>query len=282
MSKIDVMIAGAQKSGTSSVVDILRASDGLMIHDSEEFPHFIYGNTDKIDKEVQLLYGKEKVNLAKSACLYKSEESLKLLKAHNSDVKIVLFLREPTERAFSSYLYALQKGWEVRKCPNSAIFGSYQGSDGSVEKMNTDYLFAGYYAHHIKALLNIFDKSNVKVYLFEDFKVNPELIIKDLCNFIGVQFNFKITKSVSNKAALPNSQFLAKHLNKKTKLNQSFKALLPRSFRQGLRTKLLEFNKSSEKPPSLSEELRSSLEKYYEPKNVELERFLKLNLGKWK
>lgn len=80
------------------------------------------------------------------------------------DLRIVMVLRDPAERAFSHYLMYRKWGIENRDF-RTAIGMGPSTSSGSLERQ-IDYLSPGYYAQHVRQYLDAF--SHVHVFLYED------------------------------------------------------------------------------------------------------------------
>src|SRR6185295_13613127 len=116
--KIDLMIVGAQKSGTTSLKNYLGQHPAIITHLQTEFSFFVeekeYINgmesAFKIYFSDVVPYGSRRI-VAKSASMYLNEKSLQRLRRSNPDCQVVILLRNPVERAYSSYLMEMNAGW---------------------------------------------------------------------------------------------------------------------------------------------------------------------------
>src|SRR5678809_829657 len=119
--KIDLMIIGAQKAGTTSLQNYLNEHPEILGHPQIEFGYF------KDDKTYENGYEKEfarhftsgsvntaKAVIAKNTGMYDSDKALERLQQHNPDCKLVFIVREPVSRAYSSYSMEKFNGWLKR------------------------------------------------------------------------------------------------------------------------------------------------------------------------
>jgi len=90
------------------------------------------------------------------------------------NARLMLTLREPAARAFSSYLYQSKHG---------AVTGSFR------EALETrpGILNSSRYASHLKSYLQYFDRSAIYVGLFDDLSKDPQAFIDPLLAWLGVK-----------------------------------------------------------------------------------------------
>jgi hypothetical protein len=89
------------------------------------------------------------------------------------DVRLMVTLREPTSRAFSSYLY-LQKHGQA-----AATFRDTLLTD-------PDLLNESRYATHLRRYLNHFDRKSIDVALFDDLQADPQAFLDGVTGWLGV------------------------------------------------------------------------------------------------
>ncbi|HEU4716985.1 MAG TPA: hypothetical protein VFU15_04100, partial [Bacteroidia bacterium] len=101
--KIELMIVGAQKAGTTSLKFYLGEHPRIQSHLHKEFAYFTdiseYG--DGMNAAWKKYFGKidpEKHIVVKNAGIYANENGLKLLSRHNPDCRIAIVLRNPVDR----------------------------------------------------------------------------------------------------------------------------------------------------------------------------------------
>lgn len=115
------------------------------------------------------------------------------------DVKLIVSLRNPVERAFSNYKNDIMAG-VVR--PHVSF--------SEALKNHPEYIENGLYAKHLKRYLQYFDRKQILILNFDDLKNHPLEFIKSIYRFIGVNDDFVplvLNKKV-NPGRIPRSQRL--------------------------------------------------------------------------
>ena len=127
MRQFDVFIAGAQKSGTSSLSYYLEQHPSIKCHKPREISYFVRDRAYEKDfpSVFQEYYqdgvGQDQLVLAKSVDLAYIEKAAQRLKEHSPDCKIVMALRDPIDRAYSAYWHMRREGWETKKTFEKAL-----------------------------------------------------------------------------------------------------------------------------------------------------------------
>ena len=104
------------------------------------------------------------------------------------DVKIIILLRDPVERAFSHYLMDLRLGL-VDMSLESIVSGEVNNEKSRL--FYQQYIELGLYYEQVKRYLNIFGKEQVKIYLQEDLRAKGNNVITDLYAFLGVDETYR-------------------------------------------------------------------------------------------
>lgn len=90
------------------------------------------------------------------------------------EVKLMVCLREPVARAFSSYLYMLKQG---------RLKYDFETAVDTVDEL----IGHGLYAKHLVPYLGAFGKDRIHVAIFDDLMENPQGFFDDLCEFLGIE-----------------------------------------------------------------------------------------------
>src|SRR5262245_11979337 len=108
--KIDAMIVGAQKSGTTSLLRYLSQHPMIEAHLPEEFSFFVRDAEYELGIESAFTrfftgtdFSDPKVVVAKNAGMCYNEVALGRLKNHHPGVIVIMVIRNPVDRAWSSY-----------------------------------------------------------------------------------------------------------------------------------------------------------------------------------
>ena len=89
------------------------------------------------------------------------------------DVRLMVTLREPASRAFSSYLYLQKHGLAAPTFIQTA------------QQVPT-LLGEGRYGTHLRRYLRRFDRESLHVAVFDDLQANPQAFLNDVTHWLGV------------------------------------------------------------------------------------------------
>ena len=281
--KIDFMIIGAQKAGTSSLSYYLSQHPQILTHYTYEFIYFFqddvfskgfetaFNHNYKIDDTNKFL-------LAKNVMVMYSQDALKRLYMHNPDVKIIIVLRNPVARAYSSFWFAKSTGRERALSFEDAISGkeNNQAATNKYIQQNLQYLEMGEYAKYLKNVMDIFPVKNIKVIIFEDFVKDLENEMNDVLKFLQLPLISLDTSKKINESKAAKSQLLANLTTpgKKSKLSK----LIPLKYKNKIRKFIMKHNSKPFKAPPLNEKTKEELNQYYKEYNIELANILNKKL----
>lgn len=198
--KPNFLIVGAAKSGTTALYKYLKEHPEIFMSSIKE-THFFAKKYKNLPFEgpyddgfgsntLQDLSLKEYYKLFDNASKYKMvgevspdylyyNDCAQDIKKHLGDIKIIIILRNPIERAFSAYSHLLRDGKEDLSFKQGLKKENYR------MKKNWDYIYhyknVGLYFEQVKKYLEEF--SDVKVILYNDFKSNNSQIVKGIYQF---------------------------------------------------------------------------------------------------
>ena len=184
---IHLMIVGAQKAGTTSLHNYLKSHPRVLGHRSKEFSFF--ADESEFNHGFEWAFSRyydvkdHDLVVAKNVTLSVHEEGLTRLRKHNPEAKIVFIMREPVNRAYSSYSMGVKDGWMTRSFDD--IIKPLMGEDDQ-DVMFRFFVQHGQYAQQIRTMLRYFPKQNIKLYLFEDLKENPQDVCDDIYSWLGI------------------------------------------------------------------------------------------------
>lgn len=257
----DFLIVGAAKSGTTSMYYHLEGSRNVLFPKEKESHFFTFYNNPPNFKspsylptivsdlhqyagELNKVKSNQKIGDASTSYLYKHEVAIKNIKKiygeKAKDIKIVIILRNPVERAWSQY-------WHNRKNFNEDLDfleaieeDAVKGRLANNWSFYYNYLDFGFYTKQIESFQKFFP--NVKIYLQEDLKNSPKELMNDLSSFIGIP-NFKIdTNRIYNPSGVPKNNLFGKlwELNVNAKPLKKAKKVLPKRIRKYFSNKIME------------------------------------------
>jgi hypothetical protein len=294
----DVLIPGAAKSGTTSLYQMLSQHPQVYFPPSEKEPFFFcFGNQkplhldqpiiDRVtydEAEYFELYqnaGKEQLLFdGSTAYLYRYEEAIANMKLYYGEkikeVKVIIVLRNPIERAWSHYNFLIRNGLE--NLPFEEAIQADIMKSRSQKRWGFDYLGFGKYADQVKAYQDTFP--NTKVFLLEDLK-KPNALCNEIFNFLGIG-PLEIEKAAkANPSGIPKSKVLVNLLRKNQLLKKAVN-LLPESIKHKLLAKRDKAMTSLMKKENLNSETRSDLISFYKEDINQLEKIIGRDLSSWK
>lgn len=288
-NKIELMICGAQKAGTTSLLHYLNAHQQIIKQLVKEFAYFVLddmyesGYKSAFEKYFEAPQKNNKKVVAKSVGIMYMPKAIKRLYEHNAKTHIVLLLRNPVERAYSNYFYALRKGDETILSFEQAIEAEPRRlrEDANLWR-NCAYLDRGIYCKSIEEFLKYFPKNQLHIYLFEDFKKDPEKICKEIFSILGLENDVAIDyQKKHNEKAMAKSSFLAKATGNNSRIKKIIKTFIGTKLRKSLKGKIQKMNETTFDQPAMNAETRKKLIEFYLPFNQELGALTGLNISNW-
>ena len=191
------------------------------------------------------------------------------IKAKIPDVRIVAILRDPVARAYSHYLMNLRT--------NLVPVGSPLLK--AVEE--TPYLKAsGFYSEPLKRYFDAFGRENVKVFLTEDLRDDPDRLWTDLCHFLAISAQAAPFNNQVNAAMVPRFDFFNLALNRYPNVNDKLKKIFALHFPAPLRAAVRKIM-FSRKFPKLSEQEAATILDIYREDIEQLSDLISRDLSSW-
>jgi hypothetical protein len=201
---------------------------------------------------------------------YDCEECPKRIFDTLPDIKMIIMLRHPVNRAYSHYGFTVQRG-------------NYRGSFESFVATRPSTLEKGYYSRYLKQFFRYFDRSQLLALIFEDVFTDIFETKLVLANFLGIaadKFPASGASQKVNASSVPTFQSLYSFIVKTGRKlrRRNFEPLV--DFIKGLGVDHM-FAKGSSLPP-LNEDLKRRLSVIYQREFDELEECLQMDLASWR
>ena len=289
MNKIELMIIGAQKAGTTSLGKYLSEHPLLVEPWCMEFTWF----TDRkeqvtgLDAYMAHYFPAPVVEgtrfIAKMANLYCSRSGLELLRMHNPQCHVVLVVRDPVQRAYSAYRMACFDGW-LKFDPH--FFQDLLKASPEDNGLHRIMLGYGDYARHLRAVYELFPKDQVHVLRFEDLKRDPQAVCDRLFDALGVErWVLKGRDRVHNETRMARSPWLTSLIgwlrNERNPLKRFFRRLVPYKSYSRLGDRVRDLNRSNKAFPPLDEGTKRLLAEHYREADAALAAMTGLDLSNW-
>jgi hypothetical protein len=298
------VIIGGGKSGTTSLDYYLNQHPDIFMSPRKEPNFFGYELADEydfLDDPSELLYYRLSVtdqenylNLFKNATPKQSvgevsvtylyhEKACQQIHHHIPKAKIVVILRQPTERLYSRFLHLAR----IDQLP-SENFSDCLDKRNELWWTRNDLVKEGFFYKHLSKFYKMFDAENIKVFLFEDLKSDPRKLMRELYDYIGVDSSFEPDMSIKlNTSGFIKNRLFNSVFGEAKGLIKTARALLPKSIYAKLKTnhKVLKIkNKIREKnlhKPKLDFELKKEVNEIYADDIKKLALLINRDLSHW-
>lgn len=283
------IIVGAPRSGTTSLYHYLKATRGVYLPEQKYITYFI-GKTSssKLTEKEYLKHfsgvKNEKVIGEANAVYLADPDSPKLIKNKIPNAKIIILLRDPVERTFSEYNSDMMK--EKINCAFSKAIlenpppGKNYPNRGICQKNNI--LERSLYYEQVKRYYDVFGAENVGVWFTEDLAKDPNQILKQIFNFLGIVAELPNTEHKYSKHSIPRN-IIFKHILRHRKILKFLRIIIPV---KKLRTRMSDYVYKDMPKPVMLDKDRATLENYFKNDVHNLQKLLNVELinskGKWK
>jgi len=291
-NQINVMIVGAEKSGTTSLKNYINEHSQVLGHSATEFTYFV-NKKNEYDEDYNVVFNKyfnldrlkdHDIVAAKNASVHSNETAIERIFKHNPECKLIYCVRNPVDRAYSEFTYDKSHNRMTDKTFEEIKFILEAG-----EKRNRfykNYIGHSLYHLHLKNMLKYFPKENIKVVLLEELKSNPDKVMADVFAFMNVNKNEIInTNKVHNKTSVPKSKSLAKFihfLRSNKNVNQFLHKIIPFKVYKKMGFALVNLNGSGKKFTNIDDKVKLYLKTYFDSHNKKFGEMTSLDLSIWK
>lgn len=176
---VDFIFLGPSKTASTWIFEALRGHPDLFVPVSKD----VYFFDKYYDRGTAWYAGFFKDAPPGSLCgelshdYFSSPEAIRRLHAYNPEMKLICCLRNPFERAYSSYLHLGRVG----------LFG------GSFDEALQEFPFLadeGRYCTHLQHILSLFGRDAVLILDFDELEADPQCFARGIFRFLGVDEDF--------------------------------------------------------------------------------------------
>lgn len=202
----DFIIVGAMKCGSTSLHNYLNSHKDISmstIKAPDYFSKFSKVNNDEYSK---LFDKRSKVKGESSINYLLYPDSAKLIKQSIPNCKIIIILRNPTNRAYSQHISdSIENPKTTQDNFNKKII-----SDMTTININDtqfhNYIQRGLYSYQVKRYIDLFE--DVHIIFFEDFVRNTEKVVSNVLEFIGVDNDITFENKKHGSGFITNTNFI--------------------------------------------------------------------------
>lgn len=290
------LIIGAMKAGTSSLYSYCHQHPEIFMPSNKEPRFFAFeneivpdnpalkGTVTDLETYKQLFEGvqNEKAIGEASPTYLSHPRAPERIKHYIPDAKLVAVLRHPAERAYSHFLHSVQKGLEPLNATFEEAISTPSVKVGRYVR-HRSYVSMGFYAQQLQRYFQLFDKDQIRIYLFEDFRNDPVRLAREIYTFLEVDPTF-VPRDLESymQTGIPRSPLLERLLMPKdNRFVQAARSLVPDRVRKRLWNLRVDLtNRNLQKPP-LSKATKARLTKGYKDDILHLQTLIGRDLRHW-
>lgn len=297
MALPNFLIVGAAKSGTTSLHHYMRQHPQVFMPEQIKETMFLCGHTAQhfpgpgghyADRAVKTWEAYKQLFSDASACIARGEACVAYLYFHRAtiarilehlgrDVKIVISLRNPVDRAYSNYLHHVRDGIEPLAFEEALETAPQRRAEGWWWGFR--YVELGRYYEQVKAYWDIFGGRQIHVLLYEDLAADTAHVVQRLFQFLEVEDTFRPNLSLRYGATgVPRHKRLHDLIVRPNPIKEAAKKVLPARLRAYLRVRY--YQDYLVKPP-LSSETRNRLAAGYREDILKLQALIQRDLSHW-
>lgn len=290
MSLPNFLLVGAGKSATRSLYNYMIQHPEVFMPKLKEPQFFVAEQVrnriqkwvESYDQYVHLFDGsgnKKAVGEASVMYLFFYKDAIENIKKYlGTEVKIMMILRNPVERAYSAYnfvhvnnpdeKYSFEEALELEETRfknRSTLFMQYKSM--------------GLYADAVKAYLENFP--HVHIMWYDEFRSNPEGVLKDVFRFLGINPDVSIdyTKQWNKGGKKWKNPILRWLFMSDNVFKKGYKLFFPR--RKGVRTHEFFTKNFMETTTPMNPETRQQLIAFFHSDIEKLSKITGRNLDQW-
>jgi hypothetical protein len=296
MSLPNFLIIGAAKAGTTALYHYLNqhpqvymspeketnffAFEGQEVHFSgpgdEKMSEYTIATLEGYKEQFEDASNEVAIGEASPWYLY-SDRAAENIHRHVPHAKLIVVLRNPVDRAFSSYLHLARDGRERLTFEEGLSLEEKRIAQGW--EYIWHYRRAGLYATQVERFLSLFHREQMRFYLYDDLEADPVRFLSDIYEFLNLDTSFMVNTSLRpNTSGLPKNRLLGRLLLRPNPLKATVKLLTPKQFRYNLGQRI---NQRLLEKPSLSQETRQKLLSGYRDDISSLQDLVGLDLSTW-
>jgi hypothetical protein len=289
MDKLDFLIIGTQKAGTTSLYEYLTQHNQLFLPKVKEIQYFVDERLyEKGESYLNSFIGDRKNEISGGMAyvhMLPSKEAPQRVVAYNPKMKMIVMLRDPLKRAFSAYNFSLKNGWEKKgvnfleslSAEPKRLSGNY------TERYELAYFNNGLYHKHLSNWAKLFPKENMLILKDSELRHNRDKTLKRVFAFLDVDQNAKVNHDVEhNKAGgIKNPALQKALLDKEASWKRKLGFVVPKPVKVAIRAKVIKpmlvWNQKEEVSRPITAEEKATIAPYFKDDLDALKRDFDIN-----
>jgi len=209
-----IICVGPGRTGTTWLYNFFKYHPDIGVAKVKETEFFNY-NYQKGINWYESLFPTDKNFLVDVSNMYLfSLNSARKIKEHYPDAKILINIREPIETIKSVITHGLKRGLKIDKLNlDKANYHEYMGSGLENKNLFLSLKESIFISKYIKNYLEVFNNDNVFFVEYEKISNNPNELLSEICNFIGVKYYNNVNPEfikITNQSKVARNKFISK------------------------------------------------------------------------
>lgn len=290
--KVNTLIIGAGRSGTTTLHKLLEEHAEVAFSKIKEVHYFsiddLHSRGEDYYHSFYPNYNNEKIIASADTYLLMDYTAIERIYNYNPGMKIIVMLRNPVDRAYSSYNYSVNYGYH--KAYGSFLDCIEQEKNiaqepSIVQRNNLGHFYGSLYHKHLSEWSKFFPKENILLLTTADLKENLKGIQNKLTDFLSITpFGSEQKLEKQNANAVPKfkafEQFL---LNRENPLRKFIRWAFPPFLKKliihsNVVDKIHDLNRTNSDYKPLEEQERNKAMEYFKEDIALLERHFGISL----
>ena len=202
--KVNFVIGGTQKGGTSALDSFLRQHPQICLPNDLKEVHFFdreevfrAGKPDYDKYHAHFRPGPQHLTIGEASPIYMYWKTAPArIQAYNPQMRWVLILRNPVDRAYSAWNMERNRGADNLSFEEAVSHEPERCREAfPLQHRVYSYLDRGFYTEQVRRLFDMFGRENCLVLLNEDLQSNHDKTLRDVFSFLGVNDSLKVPQS---------------------------------------------------------------------------------------
>ena len=293
------LILGAARAGTTSLYYYLRQHPEVFMSPIKEVNFFAYDISSmeqltnlsehdfpiKTITDYQKLFkpGKDSKAIGEASPRYLWHPSApKKIQQMIPDAKFIVILRNPIQRAFSSYLMYFNQGREKRSFRQAIEEEIQLSQSGKWPLGQMTYVGQGFYTKHLENYFHYFQRDQFQIILYEDYKVDLPGTLHQIFRFLGVSEDVASFDSLPrhNVSGLPKNKVID-FLLKPRKFTKTIRRYIPKKIHDPVFYYFMSVKERNMMKTDMEPHVRRKLIGIYRDDVLKLQNLLARDLSHW-
>lgn len=299
MTMPNFLIIGTAKAGTTSLYHYLKQHPEIYMSPQKEPRFFAFegrkpafrGPGDQVHLNTTTIINiddykalfrsvkyEKAIGEASVIYLYYYDTVPERIKYYISDVRLIAILRDPVDRAYSSFLHLVRDGHERLTDFERAIEEEERRISDNWTPM-WHYTRRGFYSVQLRRYFELFDRKRIGIWLYEDFRSSPVGVLQEIFRFLEVDDHFAPEVSLRyNTSGIPRNELLQTTI---ARLSRIKPYLHPRLSERATRIVTSVRRWNMDDPPQLSPQSRKRVVEIFRPDILKLQGMIERDLSSW-